>query len=269
MSSSARAGAVLATMLATGALRVLLGAQRELVGPRVRDLDLVLVGRELRIRVDQELHAVLLGAGWHRAIRRDALAHAGERLLVDLLVAQQVGLRHGLGDVARRGRLEPLVGPHDRGGKRLRRVRVLGEEARLAVEAGGREEAAEHFLVALRRTGVDLDVDHALVLQDGERRIGLGDAIDLALLDRRHDGRAGADADRDHVGRLVAALLSSSMWVDEPGALTPNFMPLMSAGPLTLAATSLRRPIAICMPRPIRTKPLMAWPRCCMRSVCS
>ncbi len=35
------------------------------------------------------------------------------------------------------------------------------------------------------------------------------------------------------------------MWVDEPGALTPNFMPLMSAGPFTFSATSLRRPIEI------------------------
>ena len=67
----------------------------------------------------------------------------------------------------------------------------------------------------------------------------------------------------------LAAQLLTSMWVCEPGAVTPNFMPLISAGPLTFSATSLRRPMASCMPRPIRAKPLMGWPRCCMRIVCS
>jgi len=67
----------------------------------------------------------------------------------------------------------------------------------------------------------------------------------------------------------LAAQVVTSMAVCEPGAVTPNFMPLMSAGFFTLSMTSLRRPIASCMPRPIRAKPLIAWPRCCMRIVCS
>ena len=48
----------------------------------------------------------------------------------------------------------------------------------------------------------------------------------------------------------LAAQLVTSIWVCEPGAVTPNFMPLMSAGPLTFSATTPpSRPalIAICL----------------------
>ena len=57
--------------------------------------------------------------------------------------------------------------------------------------------------------------------------------------------------------------------VDEPGAVTPTFLPFRSATALKLGMVRGLTPSTICGARPCSTKARMRWPLCCMLTVCS
>ncbi len=59
------------------------------------------------------------------------------------------------------------------------------------------------------------------------------------------------------------------MLVDEPGAVTPIFMPLRSAGDLYAAAFSLFMPSTMPAYLPCSTSASMIWPLACCVIVCS
>ncbi len=63
--------------------------------------------------------------------------------------------------------------------------------------------------------------------------------------------------------------MSSAMFVDEPGALTPIFRPFRSFGPLTPAAFDVATPMLIAGERPISANARMCWPFVCIWIVCS
>ena len=67
---------------------------------------------------------------------------------------------------------------------------------------------------------------------------------------------------------LASAKLTITL-VDEPGAVTPIFLPLRSATPLKLGMVLGLTPSTICGARPCSTKARRRWPLCCMLTVCS
>ena len=61
----------------------------------------------------------------------------------------------------------------------------------------------------------------------------------------------------------------TNMLVDEPGAVTPIFMPFKSAGDLYCAALALFIPSTIAEYLPCSTSASMFWPLACCVIVCS
>ncbi len=67
----------------------------------------------------------------------------------------------------------------------------------------------------------------------------------------------------------LASRMLTNMLVDEPGAVTPIFMPLRSAGPLYAAALSLLMPSTMPAYLPCSTSASMFCPFACCVIVCS
>ncbi len=59
------------------------------------------------------------------------------------------------------------------------------------------------------------------------------------------------------------------MLVDEPGAVTPIFLPFRSATDLKFGIVFVLTASTICGARPCRTKALIGWPFACMLMLCS
>jgi len=67
----------------------------------------------------------------------------------------------------------------------------------------------------------------------------------------------------------LARLKFSITLVDEPGAVTPTFLPFRSATVLKSGIVFGLTPSTICGARPCSTKARMGWPLNCMLTVCS
>jgi len=61
----------------------------------------------------------------------------------------------------------------------------------------------------------------------------------------------------------------ATMLVEEPGAVTPIFLPFRSATPLKFGSVFGLTPSTICGARPCSTKARSRWPFTCMLIVCS
>ena len=97
---------------------------------------------------------------------------------------------------------------HDGRGQRLHLLFVGLDPRRGRVERAARILAAEHVERVFLRPGIAEDLQVRIAaLQHRDRRIQHHGGIDLALLHRRHRGRAKTDADHRRAGRIEAVLL--------------------------------------------------------------
>ena len=110
---------------------------------------------------------------------------------------------------------------------------MRSDPRRGGVERATRIIAAEHRLIVLLRAGIAQDSQVGVAaLQHGDRRIQHHRRIDLALLHRRDRGRAEADADHGDARSASTPFFFNRYLrkksVEEPGALTPTFLPARS-----------------------------------------